>query len=310
MIVRPPLPTVGNSLDGTLEYQMSAGRSTESDILSRVLRAASVPSGSRIRIGIGDDCAIYRPRGSGEDLLFTTDMLLEDIHFRLDWHPPYLLGRKSLAVSISDIAAMGGIPRWALLSVALPKETPLDFIDRFTSGFFAMAAEHGVALIGGDGQRLCAVVLAGHGVQHQQPAAMAPRFLLNPRHQRRCNAAAARGAMHQCFLDVGAMRLIGRRIEAELDGTDDFAVQPRRQQYGVTRSHRRRDFPEERQRLRMRERRHEADGSATLDAIDQHFGELIQRGLGNRCVQNRYVECRAHAARSSFEATVASAFSR
>jgi thiamine-monophosphate kinase len=77
-------------------------------------------------------------------------MLLEGVHFRHDWHDPYRLGRKSLAVSISDIAAMGGIPRWALLSLAIPADCPLDFLDDFTRGFLAMAAEHGVALIGGD----------------------------------------------------------------------------------------------------------------------------------------------------------------
>jgi len=87
--------------------------------------------------------------------------------------------------------------------------------------------------------------------------------------------------MHQRFLDVGAMRLIGRRIQAELDGADDPAVQPRHQQYGVPRGDRRRHSPEERQRLVMRERRHEADGSAAFNTIDQHIGELIQRGVGD-----------------------------
>jgi thiamine-monophosphate kinase len=77
-------------------------------------------------------------------------MLLENIHFRLSWHSARLLGRKSLAVSISDIAAMGAIPRWALLSIALPAELPVDFIDEFSSGFLDMAKEHGVSLVGGD----------------------------------------------------------------------------------------------------------------------------------------------------------------
>jgi thiamine-monophosphate kinase len=83
-------------------------------------------------------------------LLTSTDMLLEDVHFRRAWHDPYRLGRKSLAVNISDIAAMGGIPRWATLSLAVPADLPLDFLDEFTRGFLAMAAEHGVALDGGD----------------------------------------------------------------------------------------------------------------------------------------------------------------
>jgi thiamine-monophosphate kinase len=83
-------------------------------------------------------------------LLTSTDMLLEDVHFRRSWHDPYRLGRKSLAVNISDIAAMGGIPRWATLSLAIPPDLPLDFLDEFTRGYLAMAGEHGVTLIGGD----------------------------------------------------------------------------------------------------------------------------------------------------------------
>jgi thiamine-monophosphate kinase len=83
-------------------------------------------------------------------LLTSTDMLLEDVHFRRAWHDPYRLGRKSLAVSISDIAAMGGIPRWALLSLAIPPGLPLEFIDSFMDGFQAMATENRVSLIGGD----------------------------------------------------------------------------------------------------------------------------------------------------------------
>ena len=79
-----------------------------------------------------------------------TDMLLEDVHFRRAWHDPYRLGRKSLAVSISDIAAMGGVPRWALLSLAIPSDLPLDFVDDFIRGFLAMASENQVTLVGGD----------------------------------------------------------------------------------------------------------------------------------------------------------------
>jgi thiamine-monophosphate kinase len=77
-------------------------------------------------------------------------MLLEDVHFRHSWHDPFRLGRKSLAASISDIASMGGIPRWSLLSLAIPADTPLEFLDEFTRGYLSMAEEHGVALIGGD----------------------------------------------------------------------------------------------------------------------------------------------------------------
>ena len=119
----------------------------EFGLISRI--AAGVQAQESVITGIGDDAAVTA-LSPGMQLLTSTDMLLEDVHFRRSWHDPYRLGRKSLAVSISDIAAMGGIPRWALLSLALPSDLSLDFIDDFMSGFLAMASEYRVALIGGD----------------------------------------------------------------------------------------------------------------------------------------------------------------
>ena len=119
----------------------------EFGLISRIASASN--QGAGVITGIGDDAAVT---GITPDmqLLTSTDMLLENVHFRRLWHDPYRLGRKSLAVSISDIAAMGGIPRWALLSLALPADVSLEFIDEFTRGFLVMAAGHGVSLIGGD----------------------------------------------------------------------------------------------------------------------------------------------------------------
>lgn len=119
----------------------------EFGLISRI--AAGVFTHEDVMTGIGDDAAVT-VLSSGMQLLTSTDMLLEDVHFRRVWHDPYRLGRKSLAVSISDIAAMGGIPRWALLSLAIPSALPLDFVDEFIRGFLAMAAENRVTLIGGD----------------------------------------------------------------------------------------------------------------------------------------------------------------
>ena len=119
----------------------------EFGFISRI--AASVQTGAGVVTGIGDDAAVTALT-PGMQLLTSTDMLLEDVHFRRCWHDPYRLGRKSLAVNISDIAAMGGIPRWATLSLAIPSDLPLDFLDEFTRGFLAMAGEHRVVLIGGD----------------------------------------------------------------------------------------------------------------------------------------------------------------
>ncbi|MDD5284438.1 MAG: thiamine-phosphate kinase [Desulfuromonadaceae bacterium] len=119
----------------------------EFGFISRIASASR--QGAGVITGIGDDAAVTVP-SPGMQLLTSTDMLLEDVHFRHAWHDPYRLGRKSLAVNISDIAAMGGIPRWATLSLAIPADLSLDFLDNFTRGFLSMAAEHGVSLIGGD----------------------------------------------------------------------------------------------------------------------------------------------------------------
>ena len=111
--------------------------------------AASARNGLGVVTGIGDDAAVTA-LSPGMQLLTSTDMLLEDVHFRRAWHDPYRLGRKSLAVNISDLAAMGSIPRWATLSLAIPAGLSLEFLEQFTQGFLAMAAEHGVSLVGGD----------------------------------------------------------------------------------------------------------------------------------------------------------------
>ena len=95
----------------------------EFGFISRI--AAAARSGTGVVTGIGDDAAVTA-LSPGMQLLTSTDMLLEDVHFRHSWHDPYRLGRKSLAASISDIASMGGIPRWSLLSLAIPAGTPLE----------------------------------------------------------------------------------------------------------------------------------------------------------------------------------------
>ena len=102
----------------------------------------------------GDDCAVL-PFGSEQDLLLTADMLVEDIDFRLDWTTPEFLGHKALAVSLSDIAAVGGTAIWSMLSIGLPEITwESDFLDRFYEGWFELAARFNVELVGGDISRV------------------------------------------------------------------------------------------------------------------------------------------------------------
>lgn len=99
--------------------------------------------------GIGDDCAVL-PLGGGESLLFTADLLTEGVHFLRRTISARELGAKSLAVNLSDIAAMGGRPVATLLSIALPADAAGAWAEEFMEGYRSLSEEFGVALIGGD----------------------------------------------------------------------------------------------------------------------------------------------------------------
>ncbi|MEE9552974.1 MAG: thiamine-phosphate kinase [candidate division Zixibacteria bacterium] len=99
--------------------------------------------------GIGDDCAVFRV-SDNRVILVTTDMLIEDVHFRRDEIPPEFLGRKSLGVSISDIAAMGGVPREAFVSIGIPGNVEIEYLDKIYEGMKSIAAEYEINLLGGD----------------------------------------------------------------------------------------------------------------------------------------------------------------
>lgn len=108
---------------------------------------------SSLLFGIGDDASVIEQR-NGLDTVVTTDLLVEEIDFRLTTTTARLLGHKALAVSLSDIAAMGARPRYALLSIGVPREIwRTKFPDEFYEGFFALADSFGVSLIGGDVSR-------------------------------------------------------------------------------------------------------------------------------------------------------------
>ena len=99
---------------------------------------------------IGDDCAIL-PKDSTTDLLMTADLMVENIDFRLDWTTPRLLGLKAAAVSLSDIAAMGGTPKWAMLTIGAPDDVwKKGVADGLFDGYFRMTKKFGVEMVGGD----------------------------------------------------------------------------------------------------------------------------------------------------------------
>ena len=114
------------------------------------IKTRSAGSSRGLVLGIGDDCAIFKQQPSCETVI-TSDLLVEDIDFRLEYTAPELLGHKSLAVSLSDIASMGARPRWAMLSLGIPGELwRSNFLDRFYDGFLELAGHFDIKLIGCD----------------------------------------------------------------------------------------------------------------------------------------------------------------
>ena len=112
-------------------------------------------------LGVGDDCALLAP-SPGMQLAVSTDMLLEGRHFSPQ-DSPAGLGHKSLAVNLSDLAAMGATPRWATLAIALPEANDA-WLTAFARGFFRMADQHGIELVGGDttrGARTVSITVIG-----------------------------------------------------------------------------------------------------------------------------------------------------
>jgi thiamine-monophosphate kinase len=131
---------------------------SEFDFIERIRQRALHHSSlithhSSLALGIGDDAAVIQQH-HGHETVITADLLVEEIDFRLDTTTPWLLGFKALAVSLSDIAAMGARPLYALLSIGLPQGVwRSSFVDELYGGFFALAETYNVALIGGDVSR-------------------------------------------------------------------------------------------------------------------------------------------------------------
>lgn len=131
----------------------------EFDLIARIRARAA--RREDVLLGIGDDAALLRPPAD-QLLAISCDVLNEGVHF-LAADPPFDVGWKALAVNLSDLAAMGATPAWALLGLSLPA-ADADWLDAFLDGFMALAALHGVALVGGDttrGPRSIAVTVHG-----------------------------------------------------------------------------------------------------------------------------------------------------
>ncbi|HZS54035.1 MAG TPA: thiamine-phosphate kinase [Bryobacteraceae bacterium] len=130
----------------------------ETEIVKRIrqMAAAGIHASSIIR-GIGDDCAILRPRAN-EDLVFTTDFVIEGRHFTHDTHAAADVGHTALARSLSDLAAMGAEPVFCLVSLAIPAKLSDRWIKDFYRGLLALASKYKITLAGGDLSRFEKVI--------------------------------------------------------------------------------------------------------------------------------------------------------
>lgn len=113
------------------------------------LRRRSGQKATGTRVGIGDDAGLIQP-SPGRDVILTTDLTIEGVHFSRKLHPPEAVGYRALARSLSDVAAMGGRPRFALIAIALSRRADRPWIEKFYAGIFRLAREYGVTVLGGD----------------------------------------------------------------------------------------------------------------------------------------------------------------
>lgn len=228
---------------------MNLSRINEFDLIRRFSKRFSqdIPRGV---IGIGDDCSVT-PLSSGMSTLVTTDLLVENVHF-LRWAIPAKdLGHKALAVSLSDIAAMGGRPTSAYLSLALTPDLSLEWVDDFFKGFGELASVHRVNLLGGDttrshhdivinvtvignaqtdrvklrssaraGDLICVTGTLGdsagglHAIQNRVPETQASKFLIEQHH--RPDPNLCEGEWLASHSSVGAMMDTSDGIDSDL----------------------------------------------------------------------------------------------
>src|SRR5690606_17512212 len=148
---RDQLPRTGGAADRSCTP--APGRAAlmdvgEFELISDV--TADLPAGDDVLLGVGDDAAVLRPAG---DVVVTTDMLVDGIHFRQNWSPAFQIGRKAVAVNVSDVESMGAVPSAIVMALGLPAEAELDWVRELSAGVRDEAARAGVSLVGGDTAR-------------------------------------------------------------------------------------------------------------------------------------------------------------
>ena len=120
----------------------------EIGLIERIRKNTKLFSNDIVK-GIGDDAAVVK-FDKKYYMLLTTDTMMQDDHFKLEWFNPEQIGKKAIESNVSDIAAMGGFPKYALTSLALPKDTDVKFIDGLYKGINAAAKKYCISIIGGN----------------------------------------------------------------------------------------------------------------------------------------------------------------
>src|SRR6478736_512988 len=121
----------------------------ERSLIRQIRRMAAASMNSAAKMGIGDDCAVLRVK-PGYELLVTTDLCIENVHFRRAWHPAVAVGHRCITRGLSDIAAMGGHPLACFLSLGIPDDVPQSWVNGFLRGLLAQAGRFKIPLAGGD----------------------------------------------------------------------------------------------------------------------------------------------------------------
>ncbi|HXF36332.1 MAG TPA: thiamine-phosphate kinase [Actinomycetota bacterium] len=149
----------------------------EDRLVAAIARVLSGP-GPEVRVGVGDDAAVLAP-GRG-DLLLTTDLLVEGVHFERSWTPPRDLGFKAIAVNVSDVAAMAGSPRYAVVGLGMPPDVDDAWALELLGGMRAACDEHALWLVGGDLSRAERVVVSVAVVGEAPPGGAVTRTGARP----------------------------------------------------------------------------------------------------------------------------------
>jgi len=152
----------------------------EKELIAGIREDFGIESQEVVELGIGDDAAVIK--SEGKKLVLTKDLLIEDVHFIFSSHPPALLGRKSLCINLSDIAAGGCTPKYALLGLGLPSKAKAEWVQEFFSGFKEASLEYNTALIGGDVTQADKIVISisliGEGERYIRRGGAQPGDLL------------------------------------------------------------------------------------------------------------------------------------